>query len=296
MIKPWTLIYVRSDEKTNYVKHKGHDCCRKFIGDLNHLTKTADGKDRDVIAFAHNGQRFDLTFIQRALYEDKVETSNQLMNGAKTLSFTYSYEDSQVQFKDSMCFLPCPCMQLVKRLNYKLLKVFFFFPHALQTADSLLYTGEFPSRDKFNPNHMKKDRRDDFLEWHAKEQKRFEEQGLVYDLQKEKDFPCETDVKVLRDSCQQFSERFQERCGFSPLREDVTIAAACNGEFKLLQAYTIAKEPINGWGGYNVNQSNIAFEWLAFQEKKVGAGKLLRLRNDGEQKVLLPTGWKFVDG
>lgn len=143
---------------------------------------------------------------------------------------------------------------------------------------------------------MKKDRRDDFLEWHAKEQKRFEEQGLVYDLQKEKDFHCEIDVKVLRDSCQQFSEQFQERCGFSPLREDVTIAAACYGEFKLLLANTIAEEPINGWGGYNVSQSNIAFEWLAFQEKKVGAGKLLHLRNDGEQKVLLPTGWKFVDG
>lgn len=38
VIKPWTLIYVSSDEKTNYVKHKGHDCCRKFIGDSNHLT------------------------------------------------------------------------------------------------------------------------------------------------------------------------------------------------------------------------------------------------------------------
>ena len=63
VIKPWTLIFVSSNEKTNYVKHKGHDCCRKFIGDLNRLTKTADGKDRDVIAFAHNGQGFDFTFI-----------------------------------------------------------------------------------------------------------------------------------------------------------------------------------------------------------------------------------------
>lgn len=186
VIKPWTLIYVSSDEKTNYVKHKGNYCCRKFIGDLNHLTKTADGKDRDVIAFAHNGQRFDLTCIQRALYEDKVEISNQLMNGAKTLSFTYRYEDSQVQFKDSMCFLPMSVDAAGKAFILQVAKG--FFPHALQTADSLLYTGEFPSRDKFNPDHMKKDRRDDFLEWHAKEQKRFEEQGLVYDLQKEQDF------------------------------------------------------------------------------------------------------------
>lgn len=100
----------------------------------------------------------------------------------------------------------------------------------------------------------------------------------------------------MRESCQQFSERFQERCGFSPLREDVTITTACNREFRLLQANTIAEEPINGWGGYNVNQRNIAIEWLAFQEKKVGAGKLLHLRNGGEQKVLLPTGWKFADG
>lgn len=256
MIKPWTLIYVSSNEKTNYVKHKGHDCCRKFIGDLNRLTKTADGKDRDVIAFAHNGQGFDLTFIQRALYKDKVEISNQLMNGAKTLSVTYRYEDSQVQFKDSMCFLRMFLDTAGKAFKLQAAKG--FFPHALQTRDSLYHTGQFPSQDKFNPHHMKKDRREEFLEWHAKEKKRFEEQGLVYGLQKERDFYCETDVKVLQGSCQQFSERFQERCGFNPLREDVTIATACNREFKLnhVQANTIAVEPVNGWGGYNVNQSH----------------------------------------
>ena len=121
-----TLIYVSSDEKTNYVKHKGHDCCRKFIGDLNRLTKTADGKDRDVIAFAHNGQGFDLTFIQRALYKYKVEISNQLMNGAKTLSVTYRYEDSQVQFKDSMCFLPMSLDAAGKAFKLQVAKGFFF--------------------------------------------------------------------------------------------------------------------------------------------------------------------------
>lgn len=170
VIKPWTLIYVSSNEKTNYVKHKGHDCCRKFIGDLNRLTKTADGKDRDVIAFVHNGQGFDLTFIQRALYKDKVEISNQLMNGAKTLSVTYRYEDSQVQFKDSMCFLRMFLDTAGKAFKLQAAKG--FFPHALQTRDSLYHTGQFPSQDKFNPHHMKKDRRDEFLEWHAKEKKK----------------------------------------------------------------------------------------------------------------------------
>ena len=150
--------------------------------------------------------------------------------------------------------------------------------------------------DTFNPDHMKSGRREKFMEWYKKEALKFEKDKVTYDLQKEQDFYCETDVRVLQGSFQQFSEQFQERCGFNPLR-DVTIAAACNREFKLnhLQANTIAVEPINDWGGYNVNQSNIAIEWLAFQGKKVGAGKILRLRNGGEQKVLLPTGWKFVD-
>ena len=294
VIKPWTLIYVSSNEKTNYVKHKGHDCCRKFIGDLNRLTKTADGKDRDVIAFAHNGQGFDLTFIQRALYKYKVEISNQLMNGAKTLSVTYRYEDSQVQFKDSMCFLRMFLDTAGKAFKLQAAKG--FFPHALQTRDSLYHTGQFPSQDKFNPHHMKKDRRDEFLEWHAKEKKKdLKNKGWCMVCRKNEIFTA----KLMSKSCKAVVSSFQN--GFKNVVDSILWEKMWQLRQPVIESSnSIMFKPTRlQWNPSTVGAVTMwtkAIEWLAFQEKKGVAGKLKHLRNGGEQKVLLPTGWKFVDG
>lgn len=161
-------------------------------------------------------------------------------------------------------FSVCSWMQLVKRLNYKRLKDF----SRTRCRPGILSFTRASFHRKTNLILTTWRKTDETKVWNGtpKKKKRFEEQGLVYGLQKERDFYCETGVKVLQGSCQQFSERFQERCGFNPLREDVTIATACNREFKLnhVQANTIAVEPVNGWGGYNVNQSH----WMVSISRK----------------------------
>ena len=78
----------------------------------------------------------------------------------------------------------------------------------------------------------------------------------------------------------------------------VTIASACNLFWRrdLILEDTIANEPLNGWRGNQVNQSKVAFEWLCFEDWKLGANRLRHIRNGGEQKVLTQAEAMFVDG
>lgn len=58
-------------------------------------------------------------------------------------------------------------------------------------------------------------------------------------------------------------------------------------------------EPQNGWSGNQVDQSQVALEWLHFEDWKLGeTGRVRHVRNsrDGEVKVLTTAQEYFVDG
>ena len=63
-----------------------------------------------------------------------------------------------------------------------------------------------------------------------------------------------------------------------------------------MEPNTIAIEPLTGWGGLKTSQSKIAFQWLYYQDKQLGANKIRHSRNGGEQVILLNNGKVKVDG
>ena len=93
---------------------------------------------------------------------------------------------------------------------------------------------------------------------------------------------------VLKAACEAFIKKFQEEAGFNPMEKCATIASACNHFWRreLVPEETIAIEPMNRWRGANVNQSNIALEWLCYEDSKLGGNRTRHVRNGGEQKAM----------
>ena len=107
---------------------------------------------------------------------------------------------------------------------------------------------------------MKPKKRKEFDTWYGAQV----EKNEVYDLWKELNKYCHSDVMVLKAACEAFIQKFQEEAGLNPLKNCATIASACNLFYRrdLLPENTIAIEPMNGWRGANVNQRHIAHSIL----------------------------------
>ncbi|CAH3121920.1 unnamed protein product [Pocillopora meandrina] len=88
--------------------------------------------------------------------------------------------------------------------------------------------------------------------------------------------------------------------GFDPMEKCATIASACNRYWrkKHLSKDTVAVEPVRGWRGAQVNQSEVALEWLMWQEHQLESDspRIQHVRNGGEK--LIPAGPQayHVDG
>ena len=160
--------------------------------------------------------------------------------------------------------------------------------------------GRIPDQEYYDPEGMKDtDAKQAFERWH-------DEQvacNLVFDFQSEMEAYCKSDVTLLQAGCEAFCQQFTPIAGFNLFLHATTIAGACNLYWRhaLLSPDTIAVQPIQGWRGARVNQSKVAFQWLAFQEHlipKVGAApdRIRHARNGGEVRVPVNHDTLFVDG
>ena len=52
--------------------------------------------------------------------------------------------------------------------------------------------------------------------------------GETFDLQKELEAFCRSDVKLLKEGCEAFTKQFSQEADFNPFEKCTTIAAACN--------------------------------------------------------------------
>ena len=60
---------------------------------------------------------------------------------------------------------------------------------------------------------------------------------------------------------------------------------------------SIAVEPPHGWGGIKTGQSKIGFQWLFYQDNKLGGNRIKHAGNGGEHAIILETYGKVrVDG
>lgn len=107
------------------------------------------------------------------------------------------------------------------------------------------YEGVIPDAHFFDPEGMSVKDKSEFETWHAEQVRR----GGVFNLRREMEAYCVSDVKLLKGGCQKFQEEFYAETEFNPMEPN-----------------SVAVEPPRGWYGARSNQSHKALQWLARQE------------------------------
>ena len=234
-------------------------------------------------------------FILKELYRDSRRVESQACMGAKVLTF----KTGSITFKDSLCFLSYPLAAFPSTFGITETKKG-YFPHAFNTPQNQGYVGSIPDRKYYDPDGMKPKPKADFERWYNEQVAR----GEQFDLQKELEAYCHSDVELLKKGCEAFVKQFKQEADFNPFERCATIASACNLYWRRsieegMDAALIAVRPLQGWHGAQVNQSRAALEWLTFCESKLPKERGERIRharNGGEKAVKTSKGKEHVDG
>ena len=232
---------------------------KEFLNEM--FAKTVfEGEEREVYCFAHNLRAFDGMFIQEELY-DQGQTIHSILNqGAKYLSFQYG----NLIFRDSMNFFAMALDKLSATFNLKELHKG-FFPYGMISQRSAGYRGPFPPPEAYKPDHINEKRRKAFFTWYE------QQRDKVFDYDQELSMYLKSDVLVLKEALTAFSSELFSLTGVEPLTQCVTIASTAFRVWQsnFLQKNVIALEPQGGWRSNRVNQSEVALEWLAYEQTKV---------------------------
>ncbi len=249
------MVAYESVETEQCVVHYGADCAERFVADLEELAVDVDGDDRTVITLFHNLKGYDGMFLLEYMYANHREVTNLVTVGVKVFSFS----SDRLTFKDSLCFLPCPFSPFPSTFGLQEMTKG-FFPHLFNRQENQEYEGPLPAPWFYDPQGMTPKKKEEFDVWHAEKVRT----GYTFNLKRDMEAYCVSDVKLLKAGCLKFVEEFQEEAGFNPLVKCITIASACNRYWrkKHIEPQSVAVEPINGWLGRKTNQSQKAIDWL----------------------------------
>ena len=281
------MVAYETVESDQSVVHYGEDCAERLVLDLEEMAVNAEGDDRTVITLFHNLKGYDGMFLLNYMYANHREVTNLVTVGVKVLSFC----SDRLTFKDSLCFLPCSLSSFPSTFGIRELTKG-FFPHLFNRIENQDYEGPLPDVHFYDPQGMTPSKKAEFDVWHAEKVR----SGYIFNLQRDMEAYCVSDVKLLKAGCMKFVEEFQEEAGFNPLIECITIASACNRYWrkKHLEPKCVAVEPINGWLGRRSNQSQKAIDWLKWSARQLGDETRIRsVDNGGEARVqgMLVDGW-----
>lgn len=224
-----------------------------------------DGKERKVYVYAHNMRGFDSSFILHALYDLGYQIVKALSVGAKYLSF----ECGNLIFRDSLNFFNMVLEKLPATFNLTETHKG-FFAYSWICEDKYGYVGLYPPAEDYHPERMSEKRRKQFYAWYKEKV----ESNAVFDFDKEVSAYLHSDVEVLAQSLEAFGQEMFELTGVNPVIECVTIASTANKVWRknFLIRDLIALEPRNGWRQNQQNQSVEAYQWLEFENSKIGGG------------------------
>ena len=142
-----------------------------------------------------------------------------------------------------------------------------FFPHFFNRSENQQYVGYLPDQHYYDPEGMSVERKKEFDKWY----KQRKEENQLFDFQEELLAYCQSDVRLLKQGCEQFRKLFKNQAGFDPMKKCVTIASACNRYYRTccMPPNTIASEPVLGWKQQAKPSSKVAQEWLLWEEEKL---------------------------
>lgn len=298
--KPILICYSKGNGKIDH--HWGSNCVSLFLESLHRIAKEEraeknkrlgkkpdHGRLPEYTVFFHNLKGFDGVFMLNTLYSQNLKVTNQMGTGTKVLHFKHA----NLTFKDSLNFLNMPLANFPRTFGLTEMKKG-FFPHKFSKMRNLLFEGQIPALEYFEPQHMSEDKKKECEEWHAEQMLK----GEKWNFQKEMLEYCKSDVGLLREGCLKFAEDTRKEAGFNPLTKCITIASTCHYFWRNYQMTpkTIAIEPIHGWGGPKVNQSKVALQWLYLKDLGLGGNRIKHVRNGGEQVLGVKGGKVTVDG
>ena len=197
------LLVAETGEDDQPMVFEGEDCVRAFLDWLEELT---EGDTRHVTVIAHNFQGYDGYFVVKDYYGHN-QLIRQLRNGAKLLEVKHD----SVRFIYSLSFMAMPLSAFPKTFGIKELKKG-YFPHLFNTPEHQEYVGPIPAEDYYVPESMTIKGRKKFNTWHQKQR----DENVVFDFAKELIAYCKSDVRLLKEGCMTFMDKWQESSTFNP--------------------------------------------------------------------------------
>lgn len=198
-----------------------------------------------------------------------------------------------MKFKDSLAFLPFPLAAFPETFGLQEVKKG-FYPYLFDTPEHQSYIGALPAKEMFDPDGMSAERFEEFNDWYDS---LAEDNDTPYEfnLQREREEYCASDVKLLKEGCMWFCREFEIVAGFNPMEHTTTIASACNLAYRRnwMPERKIAVEPINGWR-MKQQQSRQALEWLHFVDREIH--RIEHAGNVGERRLNHGSDSFLVDG
>jgi DNA polymerase type B, organellar and viral len=241
-----------------FIYFRGKNCVRDFCDYIYFtLAKKAENLNARITCFAHNLKNYDGRFILRDLWERKFENIRTVVNGTKILKI----EIGNIRFIDSLSYLNQPLEKLPKCFGFEDTSRKGWFPYFSNTIENQNKIIHFPPREKFGTESMSAEKLKEFEQWYKK-------QEPYYDLQKEMESYCESDVDILLNAVMKFRSEFKNITDVDPFTRTFTLPGVGMDYFrsKILKPYTLALTPV---GGYQMrNSSKIASAWLDVEEMK----------------------------
>ena len=187
-------------------------------------------------------------------------------------------------FIDSLNFFPMALSKLPKAFGLEELTKGFFL-HLWNTPEHQDYVGVMPDAMFYGPDQMSAEKREAFYEWYN------EQRDVTFDLQRELERYCISDVDILQRCCGVFRNLFVDNTGLEPFTKTFTIAGACNRVYRtdFLAPEEIAVIPASGL--FKGKQSSIGLCWLMCLERQMSK-RIKHAGNVGEQTV----AGRLVDG
>ena len=237
------------------------------------------GRLKGCICIAYNSSGYDSYFVLDFVHR-KVIKPSVITTGHKILRL----EAEGVTFIDSLNFFPMALSKLPEAFGLEELTKG-YFPHLWNTLENQNYVGTVPDASFYGPDQMHQTKRASFYEWYD------EQRDVAFDLQRELEKYCISDVDILQRCCGVFRNLFVENTGLEPFTKTFTIAGACNRVYRtsFLAPATIGVIPSTG--SFEGGLSSIGLCWLMHMERQTGR----RIKHAGNDDTQVVAG-RAVDG
>ena len=214
-----------------YARQPCRDTCGKrevvFKGDN---TATLFGawlfskQHKDSTVLAHNMKGYDGYFLLDYLIDQSIYPSKMIYSGSKVM-YMHVGRGLNIRVIDSLNFLNMPLAKIPKSFGLSELKKGYFC-HFFNTVENANYVGVMPDAEYYGANQFSSAGKEDFEKWYE------EQQGNIFDMEKEILEYCRSDVTILREGCTKFRNLMLKitkglNClGVDPF-QSLTIASVC---------------------------------------------------------------------